>query len=108
MQLPTTPKTARLSKKHKITAAGAAAAASVVLMVTGLQATGGTAVAAGDPTAFSVTGFSVSSGQQFKSLDAQAGTASQKALADEAAAKKQAVTDAKKATDQAAANKQAV
>jgi Transglycosylase SLT domain len=101
MQLPTIPKTGRLSRKHKITAAGAAAAAAMVLTVTGLQATGGAAVAAGDPT-----GFSVSTGEQVKSLDAQAGLASQRAIADAAAAKKQAVADAaaqKKAEARAAA-----
>lgn len=105
MQLPTIPKIGRLSKKHKITAAGAAAAAAVVLAVTGLQATGGTASAAGDPT-----GFSVSTGDQVKSLDAQAGMASQRAIADEAAAKKHAAADAaakKKAAADAAAKKKA-
>jgi hypothetical protein len=89
MQLPTIPKIDRLSRKHKITAAGAAAAAGVVLTVTGLQATSGTAVAAGDPT-----GISVSTGDQVKSLDAQAGMASQRAIADDGAAKKQAAADA--------------
>jgi hypothetical protein len=105
MQLPTIPKIGRLSKKHKITAAGAAAAAAVVLAVTGLQATGGTAVASGDPT-----GFSVSSGQQVKSLDAQAGMASQRAINDDAAAKKKAAADAaaqQKAAADAAAKKKA-
>ena len=89
MQLPTIPKIGRLSKKHKITAAGAAAAAAVVLAVTGLQATGGSADAKGDPT-----GFSVRAGQQVKSLDAQAGLASQQAIKDDAAAKKKAAADA--------------
>lgn len=114
MQLPTIPKIGRLSKKHKITAAGAAAAAAVVLAVTGLQATGGSAEAKGDPT-----GFSVDSGQQVKSLDAQAGLASQKAIQDDAAkkkaaadaaAKQKAAADAaakKKAADAAAAKKKA-
>ncbi|SHL76598.1 transglycosylase SLT domain-containing protein [Actinacidiphila paucisporea] len=88
MQLPTIPKIGRLSKKHKITAAGAAAAAAVVLAVTGLQATGGSAEAKGEPT-----GFSVESGQQVKSLDAQAGLASQKAIQEDAAAKKKAAAD---------------
>ncbi|WP_327291753.1 transglycosylase SLT domain-containing protein [Streptomyces sp. NBC_01198] len=98
MQLPTIPKIGRLSKKHKITAAGAAAAAAVVLAVTGLQATGGSAEAKGDPT-----GFSVESGQQVKSLDAQAGLASQQAIKDDAAAKKKAAADAA-AKQQAAAD----
>ncbi|CAG6394031.1 lytic transglycosylase [Streptomyces cocklensis] len=101
MQLPTIPKIGRLSKKHKITAAGAAAAAAVVLAVTGLQATGGTAEAKGDPT-----GFSVESGQQVKSLDAQAGLASQKAIQEDAAAKKKAAADAA-AADTAAKQKAA-
>jgi hypothetical protein len=111
MQLPTIPKIGRLSRKHKITAAGAAAAAAVVLTVTGLQATGGTAVASGDPT-----GFSVSTGDKVKDLDARAGLASQKALADADAAKHKAADAAAphktaaashKAADQAAARKQA-
>lgn len=105
MRLPTIPKIGRLSKKHKITAAGAAAAAGVVLTVTGLQATSGTAVAVGDPT-----GFSVSTGDQVKSLDAQAGMASQRAIAEEAAAKKQAAADAaakKQAAAEAVAKKKA-
>src|SRR5882757_160026 len=96
MQLPTIPKIGRLSKKHKITAAGAAAATAVVLAVTGLQATAGSsAVAVGDPT-----GFSVSSGDQVKSLSAESGMASQRAISDQAAAQK-------KAADQAAAQKKA-
>lgn len=95
MQLPTIPKIGRLSKKHKITAAGAAAAAAVVLTVTGLQATGGTAVAAGDPT-----GFSVSTGDKVKALDAKTGMASQQAIAD--AAKKQADAQHKVAAGAAA------
>lgn len=104
MQLPTIPKIGRLSRKHKITVAGAAAAAAVVLTVTGLQATGGTAVASGDPT-----GFSVSTGDKVKSLDAKTGMASQKAIADEAAAQKKATADAatknKAATDTVAKKK---
>jgi hypothetical protein len=108
MQLPTIPKIGRLSRKHKITAAGAAAAAAVVLTVTGLQATGGSsAVAVGDPT-----GYTVSTGDQVKSLDAQSGMASQKAISDDVAAKKKAVADAaaakKKAAADAAAKKKAV
>jgi hypothetical protein len=107
MQLPTIPKIGRLSRKHKITAAGAAAAAAVVLTVTGLQATGGSsAVAVGDPT-----GYTVSTGDQVKSLDAQSGMASQKAISDDVAAKKKAVADAaaakKKAAAEAAAKKRA-
>lgn len=89
MQLPTIPKIGRLSRKHKITAAGAAAAAAVVLAVTGLQATGGSAEATGDPT-----GFAVGAGQPLKSLDAQAGLASQQAIKDDAAAKQKAAADA--------------
>lgn len=105
MQLPTIPKIGRLSKKHKITAAGAAAAAAVVLAVTGLQVTGGSAQASGEPT-----GFAVDKGQQVKDLDAQAGLASQKALQDDAAAKKKAADDSAaqaKAADDAAAKKKA-
>lgn len=106
MQLPTIPKIGRLSKKHKITAAGAAAAAAVVLAVTGLQVTGGSAQASGEPT-----GFAVDKGQQVKDLDAQAGLASQKALQDDAAAKKKAADDsaaqAKAAADAAAKKKAA-
>jgi hypothetical protein len=107
MQLPTIPKIGRLTKTHKIRAAGAVAATAVVLAVTGLQATGGTASAAvGAPT-----GFQVSTGQQvksIKSIDAQAGVASQRAVA-EAAAKKKAAAEAarKKAAAQAAAKKKA-
>ncbi|WNI14939.1 transglycosylase SLT domain-containing protein [Actinacidiphila sp. ITFR-21] len=100
MQLPTIPKFGRLSKKHKITAAGAAAAAAVVLTVTGLQVTGGSASAAGDPT-----GFAVSAGDQVKSLDAKTGPASEHTAADRAAAQKKAAADraaAKKAAAQAA------
>ncbi|MGW5355165.1 transglycosylase SLT domain-containing protein [Streptomyces sp. NPDC004031] len=98
MQLPTIPKIGRLSKKHKITAAGAAAAAAVVLAVTGLQVTGGTAEAKGE-----ATGFSVENGQQVKDLDAQAGLASQKAIQEDAAAKKKAA-DALAAQQKAAAD----
>ncbi|MEE4541371.1 transglycosylase SLT domain-containing protein [Streptomyces sp. V4-01] len=107
MQLPTIPKIGRLSRKHKITAAGAAAAAAVVLTVTGLQATGGSsAVAVGDPT-----GYSVSTGDHVKSLDAKSGMASQKAISDQIAAQKKKAADAvaakKKAAAQAAAKKKA-
>ena len=50
MQLPTIPKIGRLSKKHKITVAGAAAAAAVVLAVTGLpMVMAATAAVAMDP-----------------------------------------------------------
>ncbi|WP_031523957.1 transglycosylase SLT domain-containing protein [Streptomyces sp. NRRL F-5123] len=98
MQLPTIPKIGRLSKKHKITAAGAAAAAAVVLAVTGLQVTGGTAEAKGE-----ATGFSVENGQQVKDLDAQAGLASQKAIQEDSAARKKAA-DALAAQQKAAAD----
>jgi hypothetical protein len=91
MQLPTIPKIGPLSKKRKITVAGAgaAAAAAVVLTVTGLQATGGSAVAVGDPT-----GVSATAKQQVKSSDTKTDTASQRALADHAAAQEKAVADA--------------
>lgn len=105
MQLPTIPKIGRLSKKHKITAAGAAAAAAVVLAVTGLQVTGGTAQAKGEPT-----GFAVDKGQQVRDLDAQAGLASQKAIREDAAAKQKAadaVVAQQKAAADAAAKKKA-
>lgn len=102
MQLPTIPKIGRLSKKRKITAAGAAAAAAVVLTVTGLQVTGGSAEAKGDPA-----GFSVDDGQQVKSLDAQAGLASQQAIKEEAARKAADEAAAKKAAADAAAKKSA-
>ncbi|MFI0942572.1 transglycosylase SLT domain-containing protein [Streptomyces sp. NPDC021020] len=98
MQLPTIPKIGRLSKKHKITAAGAAAATAVVLAVTGLQVTGGTAEAKGE-----ATGFAVENGQQVKDLDAQAGLASQKAIQEDSAAKKKAA-DALAAQQKAAAD----
>ncbi|MBD0734558.1 lytic transglycosylase [Streptomyces sp. CBMA29] len=104
MQLPTIPKIGRLTKTHKITAAGAVAATAVVLAVTGLQGTGGTASAAvGDPT-----GFQVSTGEQVKSIQAQAGIASERAIT-EATAKKKAAAEAarKKAADEAAAKKKA-
>jgi hypothetical protein len=115
MQLPTIPKIGRLSRKHKITAAGVAAAAAVALTVTGLEATaGGSAVADGDPT-----GFSVSTGDQVKGISPESGMASQKAIKDQsdaqqkaaaAAAKKKAAAEAaakKKAADAAAAKKKA-
>ncbi|WP_328462560.1 transglycosylase SLT domain-containing protein [Streptomyces sp. NBC_00448] len=116
MQLPTIPKIDRLSRKHKITVAGVAAAAAVALTVTGLEATaGGSAVAAGDPT-----GFSVSTGDQVKSISPESGMASQKAMSDQATAQKKAAADAaakkkaaadavakKKAADAAAAKKKA-
>ncbi|MFC4030535.1 transglycosylase SLT domain-containing protein [Streptomyces polygonati] len=102
MQLPTIPKIGPLSKKRKITVAGAgaAAAAAVVLTVTGLQATGGSAVAVGDPT-----GVSATAKQQVKSPDTKTDTASQRALADHAAAQRKAAggTAAKKAPAPAAA-----
>ncbi|SEO75085.1 transglycosylase SLT domain-containing protein [Actinacidiphila rubida] len=109
MQLPTIPKIGRLSKKHKITAAGAAAATAVVLAVTGLQATGGgSASAAGDPT-----GYKVSTGAEVKKTDAapdaKTDSASQKAIADQAAAAKKSAADAaaKKAAADALAKKKA-
>jgi hypothetical protein len=106
MQLPTLPKFGRLSRKRKITAAGAAVAAAAVLTVTGLQATGGTsAEAVGDPT-----GFSVSSGDKVKELGADTGMASQKAIEDQAAAQKKAAAEAaakKKAAADAVAEKKA-
>ena len=111
MQLPTIPKIGRLSRKQKITAAGAAAASAAVLTVTGLQVTGGTAVASGDPTGFTVaTGAGASTGEQVKSIDQQAQVAAQRGAAEEAAAKQKAVADAdakKKAAADAAAKKKA-
>ncbi|WP_433890145.1 transglycosylase SLT domain-containing protein [Streptomyces sp. CA-111067] len=106
----------RLSKKHKITVAGAAAAAAVVLSVTGLEATAGagSATAAGDPAGFSVSqnakgssplaGAKTEQGAAVKQIGPQAGMASQKAIKD-AAQKKQdlAAASKKKAADQAAA-----
>ncbi|MFF7153407.1 transglycosylase SLT domain-containing protein [Streptomyces sp. NPDC008139] len=101
MQLPTIPKklptfTAfnRLPKKHKITAAGAVAAAAVVLTVTGLEATAGagSATAASNPA-----GFSVSTGTQVKDLNAQTGLASQKSIRDAAQKKTDQANAAKKA-----------
>jgi hypothetical protein len=106
MQLPTIPKIGSLSKKHKLTAAGIAAAAAVALTVTGLEATaGGSAAAVGDPT-----GFSVSTGDQVKAVGGKSGMASQKAVDDAAAAKKKAAADAaakKKAAADAAARSKA-
>jgi hypothetical protein len=106
MQLPTIPKkfstfTAfnRMSKKHKITAAGAVAAAAVVLTVTGLEATAGvgSATAAGNPT-----GFSVSTGTQVKDLQAQTGLASQESIRDAAQKKTDLIDSARKAAAQRA------
>jgi len=76
-QLPTFSKFNRLSKKHKITTAGALAATALVLTVTGLEATAGagSATAAGKPAAFSV-----SAAQHVKPAQAQSGTASQNVL----------------------------
>jgi SLT domain-containing protein len=106
MQLPTIPKIGRLSRKHKITAAGVAGAAAVALTVTGLVATsGGSAVATGDPT-----GFSVSTGDQVKNVGPQSGLASQKAIKGQADAAKKKAADAvaaKKAAAEAAAKKKA-
>lgn len=123
MQLPTIPKKLptfakfnQMSKKHKISAAGALAAAAVVLTVTGLEATAGagSATAAGDPT-----GFSVSTGTHAKELGAQTGMASQKAIHQAAqpktelapqhasGAKTDLAAQAKKAADAAAKKKAA-
>jgi hypothetical protein len=96
MQLPTIPNKLptfsrfnRLSKKQKMTTAGALAATALVLSVTGLEATAG----AGSATAASApTGFSVSTGQHVTSLDARSGMASQSAI-HTAEAKKQAGGD---------------
>ncbi|SHL02398.1 transglycosylase SLT domain-containing protein [Actinacidiphila paucisporea] len=97
MQLPTIPKKLptfakfnQMSKKHKITSVGAAAATAVVLTVTGLAATAGagSATAAGDPT-----GFSVSTGTHAKELGAQTGMASQHAIHDAAPKTTQKKTD---------------
>ncbi|MEV6009082.1 transglycosylase SLT domain-containing protein [Streptomyces sp. NPDC051976] len=101
MQLPTIPKFGRLTKTHKITAAGAVAATAVVLAVTGLQGTGGSASAAADPTGFSVAS------PQAKSLDTQADLAKQKAIHDAAAKKAADAAAAKKKADAAAAAKKA-
>ncbi|MFI0896952.1 transglycosylase SLT domain-containing protein [Streptomyces sp. NPDC020983] len=111
MQLPTIPKKLptfakfnQMSKKHKITAAGAVAAAAVVLTVTGLEATAGagSATAAGDPT-----GFSVSTGTPTKELGAQTGMASQKAISGSAQQKTAQAEKAKKEAADAAATKKA-
>ncbi|UWE08525.1 transglycosylase SLT domain-containing protein [Actinacidiphila bryophytorum] len=111
MQLPTIPKKLptfakfnQMSKKHKITAAGAVAAAAVVLTVTGLEATAGagSATAAGDPT-----GFSVSAGKSVKELDAQTGVASQHVIHEAAQQKAQKKTDLAAAAKKAAAEKAA-
>ncbi|MCL2552539.1 MAG: transglycosylase SLT domain-containing protein [Streptosporangiales bacterium] len=70
MQLPAIPKKLptfatfqRMNRKQKITTAGAAAGAAVVLAVTGLQATAGAGAAT---AADAPTGFSVTAGQQLK------------------------------------------
>jgi hypothetical protein len=101
-KLPTAAQFRRLPKKHKITVAGTAAAAAVVLTVTGLEATAsaGSAAAAGD-----ATGFPVSSGQSVKQLDAKTGVASQKAIKDAAQQKLDAAAAKKKAADAAAHKK---
>jgi hypothetical protein len=107
----------RLSKKHKITVAGTAAAAAVVLTVTGLEATAGagSATAVGSPAASTApaaaigsTGFAVAKGDQVKPLGSTTGMASQKAI-HQAAQKKQEAADfaKKKAADDAAAKKAA-
>jgi hypothetical protein len=131
MQLPTIPKKFptfakfnQMSKKHKITAAGAVAAAAVVLTVTGLEATAG----AGSATAASQTGASSATqhvkdmgaavtaqpkAQQKTDLAAQAekkaaDTAAKKKAAvqaNEAAKKKAAVQANERAKAKAAANR---
>lgn len=70
MQLPAIPKKLptlatfnRMTRKQKITTAGAAAGAAVVLTVTGLQATAGAGAAT---AADAPTGFSVTAGQHLK------------------------------------------
>ncbi|BBA95699.1 hypothetical protein RVR_664 [Actinacidiphila reveromycinica] len=109
----------RLSKKHKITAAGTTAAAAVLLAVVGVEATAGagSATAASDAT----TGFSVSAGQPVKPISVQSSlvslTAAQHAKqqkVDLAAAAKTRVADAaheaaakKAAAHEAAAKKAA-
>jgi hypothetical protein len=120
MQLPTIPKKFptfakfnQMSKKHKITAAGAVAATAVVLTVTGLEATAG----AGAATAASETGVSASAGAQHaKDLGAQTGAAkaqpkaglvaqAEKKAADAAAKKKAAAQADERAKAKAAANR---
>jgi hypothetical protein len=98
MQLPTIPKIGRLSTKRKITAAGSAAAAALVLTVTGLQATGGTAVASSAPTGRSA---SVSATAQ------TTGTAAQQAVAGQAGAQHQAADTAARNKAVAAATRTA-
>ncbi|WNI17437.1 transglycosylase SLT domain-containing protein [Actinacidiphila sp. ITFR-21] len=94
MQLPTIPNKLptfsrfnRLSKKHKMTAAGATAATALVLTVAGLEATAGagSATAAGDPT-----GFAVSTGEHVKSIDVATGVASPRVVHDFAQPKQDA------------------
>ncbi|WP_405579938.1 transglycosylase SLT domain-containing protein [Streptomyces sp. NBC_01190] len=77
MQLPTIPKIGSLSKKKKITVAGAGAATAVVLAVTGFQATGGSTTAASAQPAAT----SASAAQHAKTSDAKADTAAEKAPA---------------------------
>jgi hypothetical protein len=109
-KLPTSSQFQRLSKKHKITAAGAVAAAAVVLTVTGLEATAGagSASAAGD-----TSGVSAAKDQGVKTVDASVKTgtpatpATQKAAQD-AAHKKAAAAAAKKKAAAAAAKKHAL
>jgi hypothetical protein len=120
MQLPTIPKKFptfakfnQMSKKHKITAAGAVAATAVVLTVTGLEATAG----AGSATAASETGVSAPAGAQHaKDLGAQTGAAkaqpkaglvaqAEKKAADAAAKKKAAAQADERAKAKAAANR---
>jgi transglycosylase-like protein with SLT domain len=122
MQLPTIPKKFptfakfnQMSKKHRITVAGAVAATAVVLTVTGLEATAG----AGSATAASQTGVSASAGTQHaKDITAPAVAAKPKAqpktdlaaqakkkAADAAAEKKAAAQANERARAKAAANR---
>ncbi|WP_405590952.1 transglycosylase SLT domain-containing protein [Streptomyces sp. NBC_01190] len=71
-KLPTFSKFNRLSKKQKITTAGALAATALVLSVTGLEAT---AEASSATAASARTGFSVSAGQHVAGLGTQSGAA---------------------------------
>ena len=102
MQLPTMPKKLptfakfnQMSKKHRITAAGAVAAAAVVLTVTGLEATAGagSATAAGSPT-----GISASAAAHSAPVYTPAGKAAPSTTLGDATQKKQDVADAAKKT----------
>ncbi|MEE4544775.1 transglycosylase SLT domain-containing protein [Streptomyces sp. V4-01] len=104
-KLPTSSQFQRLSKKHKITAAGAVAAAAVVLTVTGLEATAGagSASAAGD-----ATGNPAPTTHSLKAVDASATVAPKKAVDDAAKHKADAAAAAKKKAARAAAKKHAI